>query len=152
MILLFWLLFGVASAIVAGNKGRSGFGWFLVGILLGPFGLIFALVVAKIEPLPVVAPLPALSAGQLLDQETKTCPHCAETIKLAAKKCRYCGEAFDPGQVEQDIAARRVEVEAMLADGRRFCPNCRSWDAVPYAVLPDGGHGPWCPNCKRPIQ
>ncbi|MEO6708181.1 MAG: zinc ribbon domain-containing protein [Planctomycetota bacterium] len=26
--------------------------------------------------------------------ETKVCPHCAETIKLAAKVCRYCGHAL----------------------------------------------------------
>jgi hypothetical protein len=38
------------------------------------------------------------------DNETKVCPACAETIKLAAKKCRFCGEVFDPDKVEAMIA------------------------------------------------
>jgi hypothetical protein len=26
----------------------------------------------------------------------KKCPSCAEMVKLEAKKCRFCGEAFEP--------------------------------------------------------
>jgi hypothetical protein len=44
---IFWVLCGVASAIIGGNKGRSGFGWFLFGCLLGPFGILLALMVSK---------------------------------------------------------------------------------------------------------
>ena len=32
---------------------------------------------------------PAAEAG-----ETRPCPHCAETIKAAAKVCRFCGKAI----------------------------------------------------------
>ena len=41
-----WLLFGVVTAVTAANKGRNWFGWFVLGVLLGPFGLILSLVVA----------------------------------------------------------------------------------------------------------
>ena len=31
------------------------------------------------------------------DESTKTCPDCAETVKLAANVCRFCGYRFDGG-------------------------------------------------------
>jgi hypothetical protein len=40
---VFWVLCGVASAIIGGNKGLNGFAWFLFGCLVGPFGILFAL-------------------------------------------------------------------------------------------------------------
>lgn len=52
MILVIWILFGIGAAIAASNKGRSGFGWFLLGILLGPFALLYALLVAPKQPKP----------------------------------------------------------------------------------------------------
>ena len=44
---IFWVLCGVASAIIGGNKGRPGFAWFLFGCLVGPFGILLALMVSK---------------------------------------------------------------------------------------------------------
>ena len=37
---LLWLVFAVFAMIGATQKNRSGVGWFLVGLLLGPFGLL----------------------------------------------------------------------------------------------------------------
>ena len=34
----------------------------------------------------------AQAAQDLVDATTKRCPYCAETIQLAARKCRFCGE------------------------------------------------------------
>lgn len=82
-ILVIWLLFGVVTAVVATNKGRNGCGWFAIGVLLGPFGFILALVVERSETQAVA------------DGVMRKCPYCAETIRAEAVKCRYCGSDLD---------------------------------------------------------
>lgn len=42
--LIVWLAFGVVGGILMSNKGRSGCGGFALGFLLGPIGLLIALV------------------------------------------------------------------------------------------------------------
>ncbi len=42
-ILLLLLVFAIATAVVAGKKGRSAFGWFFIGLFTGILGLAIAL-------------------------------------------------------------------------------------------------------------
>ena len=46
-IVLIWILFGIASMLLAGRYGRHRLGWFLLGFLFGPFSLLFLLCAGK---------------------------------------------------------------------------------------------------------
>lgn len=39
---LVWLFFGVFTALLASSRNRSALGWFFIGFIFGPFGLLFA--------------------------------------------------------------------------------------------------------------
>lgn len=156
--LILWILFGIGCAIAAANKKRSVPGWFFLGMFLGPFGLLFILLLSPLAapaaPSHELPPFYASPEQIPLDQETKKCPHCAETIKLEARKCRFCGETLDPQQVGSDISARRAELaarNALEAQGKKQCLRCQLWD-VHRAYIEDGGQGDWCPHCQMSLQ
>ena len=74
MYILVAILFGVVSAVIARSKGRTAIGWFLVGLIIGPFSLIVA--VLPVRP----------QDGRFIE-----CPACCEVIQTEAKICHHCG-------------------------------------------------------------
>jgi len=116
MFLIIWLCCGIAAAMVASSKGRSTGGWFFLGILLGPFGLIFALLAGKEGPA----------------QGERKCPFCAEFIKKEAVVCKHCGRDL-PGQEASTGPTREsddawVPLPPTLFAGKKIemvgCPKC----------------------------
>jgi len=78
MYILVTIIFGVVSALVARTRGRSVLGWFLAGLILGPFGLI------------VVALPPRPKEGEFV-----RCPACCEVVRAEATLCRFCGSHLE---------------------------------------------------------
>lgn len=79
-----WLALAVVAGVIAGNKGRSRPGFFLLAVLLSPLVGILAALIAS--PNAQALERDALASGQ-----SKKCPSCAELIRSDAAVCRYCG-------------------------------------------------------------
>ncbi len=90
---MFWLVGTMVVAIIANNRARSGFGWFLLSILISP--LFAGILVLALGHVKSNLPVPAQQKGT---RNERACPHCAETILNAAKVCKHCGR--DVGSIE----------------------------------------------------
>jgi tetratricopeptide (TPR) repeat protein len=101
VLLWVWILvggvIGGAGYNVAKNKGLNAGAWFVCCFLLPPVILIL-LSMAPLESAQLERR--AGAKGNVHQQNThrgdatKTCPQCAETVKAAAKICRFCRYEF----------------------------------------------------------
>lgn len=89
-----WAYLALVPAIVAGARGRNAAGWFVLALAIGPLLALTAV---------LVTPGTAEAAGG------KACPDCAETVKRAALKCRFCGHAFEPEPEAPPAAAEPAD-------------------------------------------
>jgi hypothetical protein len=80
--------------MIAKNKGRDFFPWWLYGTLLFIFAIVHVLI---IRPDNDHLENEALASGG------KKCPRCAEFIKAEALVCRFCSHEFDPASVTKQL-------------------------------------------------
>ena len=97
-----WLLSAFLAAAVLSRYKLAGTG-FLLGAFLGPFGVLFALVLRSSknkkeelqrheEQMNAMAGL----ASRRESRDERECPHCAERILVKAKICKHCGKDVLP--------------------------------------------------------
>ena len=130
-----WVICGIAGAMIAAQKGRSQTGWAALCFLFGPFGVILALLASRNEA--------TLAAQAIARGHSRQCPQCAELVKAAATKCRYCGSTIAPlpklapvSQPEYTCFLCGTALNAEFAKDRSLpCPKCGRKDPL---ARPDG--------------
>jgi hypothetical protein len=114
LVVIAWLVLCGAVAVYAGNKGRSGVGFFFLSLFLSPLvGFVVAVAVSPDEN------------KVAFTQGKKRCPECAEFVQPAAKICRFCHHNF----AEEKPAEPLTEAEQLAAAGMSAgppCPKCGS--------------------------
>jgi hypothetical protein len=84
------ILCAVASASIFQRKGRSKIAGFLLGLFLGPIGVVLTFVYPNEDYVLAKREIEE-SEDRFANGILKKCPYCAEYIKTEAAICHYCG-------------------------------------------------------------
>lgn len=122
---ILWIACGIFSAIIASSKGRSGFGWLVLGLIFGVLALL------------AVGFMPAVKTGDAMQKmgqppiaPERKCPFCAETIKAEAIVCKHCGRDVEPVAIEEAATPPTKFLTcphcgAALGENKAFCHKCQ---------------------------
>ncbi len=90
---IIWTMFAMGSGLIASEKNRGFWAWVLIGLLLGPIGLLWAITADRVIP----------------PDEARVCPFCGGTINKTATRCSHCRRKVI---AEQPDSAAKIGREA----------------------------------------
>lgn len=105
----FWAFLALLVGALASSYGRSGFGWFLIALILSP----------------LIGGIALLLAGRRDNSRrqsgaTVKCPECREEIMQDARVCKHCGHRLLPPVSQEEVAAREAAEDSSLNKRRLF--------------------------------
>ena len=93
-VFLTWFVLCVVIGFWAHSKGRFGFGWAVISLMLSP--LVGGFIVA-ILPKAGKAAIPRDEVGNTITDKThRRCPDCRDIVRRDARKCKHCGATLVP--------------------------------------------------------
>lgn len=90
----FWLIGAIVVGVIASNYGRTGFGWFMLSLILSP--LICGILVLALGKTGQAAASRDESGERVSPDTHVRCPDCRELVRKDARKCKHCGSALIP--------------------------------------------------------
>lgn len=84
MLYVSWLILAILVGVYANGKGKSGFLYFIISIILSPLvGFLIAIISGDNE-------------NELIEQGKKTrCSNCGELVRSEAKICKFCNSKIE---------------------------------------------------------
>lgn len=130
--LLIWLAFAAALGMLAKQRGRGFFSWFLIGTVLSPL-LGFVLLMMN-KDLALSEAMDTITHD--MDLTHVKCPKCTEYVMPEATVCPYCRNPLQPNPeyVKQRLADKMAE-EAEFQRGRQFNFIIATGVAVAIAIV-----------------
>jgi len=109
LIVIIWILCGIGAAVIAKSRGANSGSWFFIGLLFGPFGILYAAIQSR----------------------GATCSACYCSVHPNATKCPHCqsnlGELYQLPKPPKQKNEPRPWVNAMLRREAGVSSDHKSW-------------------------